>query len=79
MIPPKDVNEGEMIDEVSKKYNCPHSETCTKRKMGYKEMCMHMSTTHDVVGVIMAKDGRTGMENVLSFNNYGNIGLLMGV
>ena len=30
VIPPKDVVEGEMIDEVSKKYNCPHSDTCTK-------------------------------------------------
>jgi len=27
---------------------------------------MHMSTTHDVVGEIMAKDGRMGMEKVLS-------------
>jgi len=55
-----------MIDEIGKKYICPHSDTCSKRRMGYKEMCMHMSTTHDVVGEIMAKDGRMGMENVLS-------------
>jgi len=66
LFPPVDLVEGQVIDEVGKKYACTNSDTCTKRKMGYKEMCMHMSTSHDAVGDIMAKDGRIGMENVVS-------------
>ena len=66
MFPPMDLVEGRAIDEVGKKYSCQHTETCTKRKMGYKELCMHMATTHMVVGTIMASDSRIGMENVLA-------------
>jgi hypothetical protein len=61
-----DLVEGQVVDEVGKKYTCTSSDTCTKHKMGYKEMCMHMFTSHDVVVTIMARDGRIGMESVLA-------------
>jgi len=66
LFPPLDLVEGKVADEVGKKYSCQHKDSCTKRKMGYRELCMHMATTHMVVGDIMAKDGRIGMENVLT-------------
>jgi hypothetical protein len=48
-----DLVEGQVVDEVGKKYTCTSTDTCTKRKMVYKEMCMHMPTSHDVVGTII--------------------------
>eukprot|EP00092_Neocalanus_flemingeri_P007412 GFUD01008004.1.p1 GENE.GFUD01008004.1~~GFUD01008004.1.p1 ORF type:complete len:555 (+),score=150.79 GFUD01008004.1:62-1666(+) len=66
LYPPLDLVDGRVVDEVGKKYSCQHTETCTKRKMGYRELCMHMATTHMVVGTLMAMDDRVGMDSVLA-------------
>ena len=62
MFPPVDLVEGQVVDEVGKKYTCISSDTCTKRKMGYKEMCMHMPTSHDVVGTIIREKMMVNVE-----------------
>jgi len=66
LLPPLDLVDGKVYDEVGKKYACQHTDTCTKRKMGYRELCMHMATSHMVVSSIMATDKRIGMESVLA-------------
>jgi len=65
LFPPMDLIDGKVHDERSKKYTCTFIELCTKRKMGYKEFCMHMGTSHEVVSQIMAKDVRGGMDTLI--------------
>jgi len=62
-IKPEDLKNGKAQDESGKifKYTCPY-EGCTKRKMGYKEICVHLSTAHQILKQLMMKDKRPGMK-----------------
>jgi len=44
----------------SKLYSCS-DEDCTRRKMGYREFCLHQSITHQLLKKLMTKDKRQGM------------------
>jgi len=68
MLKPEDLLEnGKAQDETGRvyKYTCPH-EGCTKRKMGYKEMCVHLATAHQQLRQLMKEDKRPGMKEVLN-------------
>ena len=45
---------GKAIDEkgIKIKYSCPY-DRCTRRKMGYKEICVHLATQHQRLEVLM--------------------------
>ena len=62
IIKPEDLKNGRAEDENGKiyKYTCPH-DGCTKRKMGYKEICVHLSTAHQILRQLMMDDKRPGM------------------
>merc|ERR1719318_2201681 len=67
-IKPEDLlANGKAQDETGKvyKYTCPH-DGCTKRKMGYKEMCVHLATAHQQLRQLMKADKRPGMKEVLN-------------
>jgi len=65
-LEPQDLKNGKAQDEVGKvcKYTCPY-DGCTRRKMGYKEMCIHLSTAHQILRKFMAEDRRPGMKEAL--------------
>jgi len=63
ILQPKDLNESK--DENGLRYSCPY-DGCTKRKMGYKEVCVHMATQHQRLREIMMSDNRPGMKEILN-------------
>ena len=66
LLKPEDLKDGRAQDEVGRvfKYTCPH-EGCTRRKMGYKEICVHLATAHQQLRQLMIADTRPGMKEVL--------------
>ena len=59
--------EGQPKDELGRevKYSCKLS--CSqKRKMGYKEFCIHMSTEHGGLKTVMEKDGREEVRRLVA-------------
>jgi len=44
----------------SKLYSCS-DENCTRRKMGFREFCLHQSITHQLLKMLMKNDKRQGM------------------
>ena len=43
------------------KYSCEASGCTVKRKMGYKEFCIHMSNEHRGILDLLREDGRPGL------------------
>merc|ERR1719154_582001 len=66
ILKPEDLKDGKAQDEIGRvfKYTCPHN-GCTKRKMGYKEICVHLATAHQQLRELMASDNRPGIKQVL--------------
>jgi len=64
--PKDDLVDGKVQDEsgLVHKYICPY-DGCTKRKMGYKEMCIHLATAHLQLKHYMKIDKRAGVKDVL--------------
>eukprot|EP00092_Neocalanus_flemingeri_P016646 GFUD01018009.1.p1 GENE.GFUD01018009.1~~GFUD01018009.1.p1 ORF type:complete len:580 (-),score=159.68 GFUD01018009.1:202-1941(-) len=67
LLKPEDLKDGKAQDEIGRvhKYTCPH-EGCTRRKMGYKEMCVHLATAHQQLRQLMMEDTRPGIKEVLA-------------
>eukprot|EP00092_Neocalanus_flemingeri_P030842 GFUD01033496.1.p1 GENE.GFUD01033496.1~~GFUD01033496.1.p1 ORF type:complete len:578 (-),score=151.16 GFUD01033496.1:164-1897(-) len=67
LLKPEDLKDGKAQDEIGRvhKYTCPH-EGCTRRKMGYKEMCVHLATAHQQLRQLMMDDTRPGIKEVLN-------------
>jgi len=67
ILKPDDLKDGKAQDEAGKvfKYTCPH-DGCTKRKMGYKEICIHLATAHQQLRQLMMEDKRPGMKEVVN-------------
>jgi len=65
LLKPEDLKDGKAQDETGKvvKYACSF-DGCTKRKMGYKEICVHLATAHQKLKNLMAADTRPGMKEV---------------
>jgi len=63
ILKPKDLKDGKAQDETGStvKYTCPHK-GCTKRKMGYKEICVHLATAHQQLKELMMTDNRIGIK-----------------
>jgi len=66
ILRPNDLRDGRAQDEAGKvfKYTCPYN-GCTKRKMGYKEICVHLATAHQHLRRLLMEDKRPGMKEVL--------------
>ena len=66
IMKPRDLKDGKAQDEIGKviKYTCPHS-GCTKRKMGYKEICIHLATAHQQLKELMMAEKRTDIKSSL--------------
>jgi len=66
IIKPEDLKDGKVQDENGKifKYTCPYK-GCTKRKMGYKEVCVHVSTAHQILRKLMLDDERSGIQDTV--------------
>jgi len=66
ILKPNDLRDGKAQDEAGKvfKYTCPYP-GCTKRKMGYKEICVHLATAHQHLRRLLMEDKRPGMKEVL--------------
>ena len=67
ILKPRDLKDGKAKDIIGKveKYTC-HYGGCTKRKMGYKELCVHLATSHQLLRQVMGEDNRPGMKEVLN-------------
>jgi len=65
ILKPQDLKDGKAQDDIGKvyKYTCPH-DGCTKRKMGYKEMCVHLATAHQQLKQLMMADSRPGIKEI---------------
>jgi len=66
VLRPEDMKDGKAQDDTGKvvKYTCSY-DGCTKRKMGYKEMCIHLATAHQKLKKFLMEDKRIGMREVL--------------
>jgi len=66
-VMPSDLLNGKAQDEVGRihKYQCPHN-GCTKRMMGYKELCVHLGTAHQQLKDFLKDDIREGMLDVMN-------------
>jgi len=66
ILTPLDLKDGKPQDVVGKvhKYTCRY-DGCTKRRMGYKELCVHLSTAHQILRTLMSKDKRPEMKEAL--------------
>ena len=70
LVPPsqEDLEPGKLLpnDLLGKqfKYSCD-LQPCTKRKLGYKEMVLHLATQHKLLKEVMQKDKRPGIAAVL--------------
>jgi len=66
-VMPSDLLNGKAQDEMGRihKYQCPHN-GCTKRRMGYKELCMHLGTAHQQLKDFLKDDIREGMVDVMN-------------
>jgi len=67
ILKPRDLKDGKAQDTSGKveKYTC-HYVGCTKRKMGYKELCVHLATSHQLLRQVMGEDKRPGMKEALN-------------
>jgi len=59
---------GRAIDEKGKKYKytCEYRDCTTKRKMGHKEMCVHLATHHQQLKKMMESDSSPEIKQLLS-------------
>merc|ERR1712002_14854 len=66
ILTPFDLKDGKPQDVDGKihKYTCRY-DGCTKRRMGYKELCVHLSATHQILRTLMSKDKRPEMKGAM--------------
>ena len=57
--------DGKAVDDRGKvvKYTCKHV-GCTRRKMGYKEMCVHLATQHQELRQLLRSDDNQDMKKL---------------
>ena len=57
--------DGKALDDKGKvvKYSCKHA-GCTRRKMGYKEMCVHLATQHQELRQLLRSDDNQDMKKL---------------
>ena len=57
--------DGKAVDDKGKvvKYTCKHA-GCTRRKMGYKEMCVHLATQHQELRQLLRSDDNQDMKKL---------------
>jgi len=67
IMQPYDMKDGKAQDIIGnvQKYICPYG-PCTRRKMGYKELCVHVATSHQILRHFMGEDKRPGMREALN-------------
>ena len=53
---------GKAMDDKAPKYSCRY-DRCTKRRMGYKEMCVHLATQHQMLEGLMV-DGNHEIQRI---------------
>ena len=68
LLKPDDLKDGKAQDEIGQvfKFTCQHDH-CTKRKMGYKEMFIHLAILgpHQQLRQLMMNDKRPGIKQAL--------------
>ena len=62
---PDDLKDGKAGDEFALKYQCKYS-GCVKRQMGYKQLCAHYGTQHELVRQFMSVDPTPAVQAALA-------------
>jgi len=67
---PCDLDKGQLLprDVMGKiyRYNCKF-QPCTQRRMGYKELVLHLATQHHQLETVMKHDNRPGINSVMEY------------